>query len=299
MKKRILITYDVEDWAYHKNAKILQKFLSDEFHIDIFSDQDKSALLYHLSKTPYDLLFLQWFPDVDIFWNTYRMSYPVTTQVTSSVFFKMTNEGWGGLETIPLVVSKSKQYKDKLATIIGEKKTRLAYHVNDTDIFTPLLGRRNKEFTVGYVGRDCEIANENKGHTFIKEACSIIGAKFLIAGFDKRISYEQMPEFYKSVDVVVCASKHEGAPNSMLEGGLCGTPLVTTQVGQISEMIQDGINGFFCERSSHSIAEKLLILKNDENIYNIISEKISHTAKEYADLAFEQWRSFFREALNV
>ncbi len=299
MKKRILITYDVVDWAYHKNAKILQKFLSDEFEIGICTDQNKAALLHHLRKTPYDLLFLQWFPDVDIFWNQYRGSYPVVTQVTSSVFFKMTNEGWKGLDTVPLVVSKSKEYKNKLAKIIGEEKTRLAYHVNDIEFFTPKIGRRNKDFTVGYVGRDCLIANENKGHTFIKEACKKANVQFKIAGFDSRVPYEKMPDFYKSVDAVVCASRHEGAPNSMLEGGLCGTPLITTRVGQIQEMIEDGVNGFICERDADSIAEKIMILKDDENLYNQFSEKMSAVSHKFANTAFDQWRNFFRESINV
>ena len=299
MKKRILITYDVEDWAYHKNAKILQKFLSDEFSIDIASDQDKGALLNHLNQVPYDLLFLQWFPDVDIFCNMYRLPYPVTTQVTSSVFFKMTNQGWRGLDSVPLVVSKSKEYYNRLISVIGEDKSRLAYHVNDLDYFTYTPGRRNKEFTVGYVGRDCMIANENKGHTFIKEACGKIGANFKIAGFENRLPYHEMPEFYRSVDVVVCASNHEGAPNSMLEGGLCGTPLITTRVGQIQEMIQDGFNGFFCERDSDSIAQKLKMLRDNENLYNQFSIEMGKTSQEYAQRALEQWKDFFRESINV
>ena len=299
MKKRILITYDVEDWAYHKNAQILQKYLGEYYDIDIATDQDKHALINHINVVPYDLLFLQWFPDVDIFYKMFRLPYPVVTQVTSSVFFKMHKEGWDTLTQVPLVVSKSKQYFDSLKKIIGEEKTRLAYHVNDYNVFQPKTGRRNSEFTVGYVGRDCEIANENKGHTFIKEACDILGAEFKIAGFDERLPYDRMPEFYHSVDVVVCASRHEGAPNSMLESGLCGTPIVSTKVGQIQEMIQHGENGFFCERNSKSIAEKLRILRDDEELYNTFSENITVTCHKYAKLAITQWRDFFEEALNV
>jgi len=299
VKKRILITYDVKDWAYHKNAKILQKYLHEDYDIDIVTDQDKHALINHLHVVPYDLLFLQWFPDIDIFYKVFKLPYPVVTQVTSSVFFKMRSEGWDTLRQVPLVVSKSQQYYDNLKKIIGEDKTRLAYHVNDYEHFQPKIGRRNSEFTVGYVGRDCEIANENKGHTFIKDACDSLGVKFEVAGFEDRLPYDRMPEFYHSVDVVVCASRHEGAPNSMLEAGLCGTPIISTRVGQIQEMISHGENAFFCERDSQDIAEKLKILRDNEETYNRFSQNISVTCHEYAKLAIIQWKEFFKEALNV
>ena len=299
MKQKILITYDVEDWAYHKNAKILKKFLSQDFEINLISDQDKYALVDHLSKNRYDLLFLQWFPDVDIFYNMVRLPYPVVTQVTSSVFFKMHDQGWRTIEKVPLVVSKSRQYFDKLRSIIGDEKTRLAYHVNDYEVFVPSIGRKTTEFTVGYVGRDCLIANENKGHTFIKEACEKIGATFKVAGFDNRIPYDKMPDFYRSVDVIVCASNHEGAPNSVLEASLCGTPIVTTKVGQIQEMIIDGEAGIFCERDSDDIANKLVHLRDDEDFYNRQAKNMSDISHKYARLAISQWKDFFRESINV
>lgn len=298
-RKRILITYDVEDWAYHKNAKVLQKYLSDEFEIHLISDQNKHALVHHMCQNPYDLLFLQWFPDVDIFYQLVKVPYPVVTQVTSSVFFKMHNEGWRGLDVVPLVVSKSKEYFEKLSGIIGESKSRLAYHVNDVENFVPMLGRRNSSFTVGYVGRNCEISDENKGHSIIREACDIAGVEFKMAGFDGRIPYEKMPDFYRSIDAVVCASRHEGAPNSMLEGGLCGTPLITTRVGQIQEMIEDGKNGFFCDRNPRDIAEKITNLKDNSELYNSFSSEIAKTSIEFANLAVSQWRNFFRESLNI
>jgi len=299
MRKKILITYDVEDWAYHKNAKILQKYLQPFYDIEIISDQDKRGLLAHVNTVTYDLLFLQWFPDVDIFYRMYRLPYPVVTQVTSSVFFKMHSEGWNTLFEVPLIVSKSRQYYEKLKEIMGEERTRLAYHVNDFELFQPVIGRRNENFTVGYVGRDCEIANENKGHSFIKAACDSLGVEFRIAGFENRLPYERMPEFYHSIDVAVCASRHEGAPNSMLEAGLCGTPIITTRVGQIQEMVTDGHNGFFCERNSMDIAKKIAKLRDDRQLYDAMSKNISETSHEYAELAVKQWRDFFEEAIGV
>jgi hypothetical protein len=301
VKKRILITYDVEDWAYHKNAKILRNELSRDFEIDLISDQDKYALVNHLRKNSYDLLFLQWFPDAELFTMNVHLPYPVVTQVTSNIYFKKRSEGWRGLQNTPLIASKSREYYDCLLPIFGEQRVRLAYHVNDVSLFEPRFGRRNKDFVVGYVGRDCEVANEKKGHSFIKEACEKLGLKMKIAGFDGRIPYHRMHEFYQTVDVVVCASADftEGAPNPMLEGGLSGTPLITTRVGQIQEMLVDGENGFFCDRNADSIAEKISILQRDNQLYDRFSKSMRDTCVKYSELAISQWRDFFHESVAV
>ena len=301
MKKRILITYDVEDWAYHKNAKILRNELSSDFEIVLISDQDKYALVDHLSKNPYDLLFLQWFPDAELFTMQFQLPYPVVTQVTSNIYFKKRSEGWRGLQNTPLIAAKSKEYYDCLLPIFGEQRIRLAYHVNDASLFKPRFGRRNKDFVVGYVGRDCEIANKKKGHSFIKKACNSLGIEMKVAGFDNRMPYHEMCKFYHSVDAVVCASAEftEGAPNPMLEGGLSGTPLITTRVGQIQEMLKDGENGFFCDRNAESIAEKLSILIKNEDLYNKFSREMHETCVDYANLAINQWKKFFDESLSL
>jgi len=311
-KSKILITYDVPDWAYHKNAKVLQKYLKD-FEIDLVSDQNKQEIINYLSNKKYDALFLQWVPDIELF--TKYIKFPddykcnVVSQVTSEVFFRMYKQGWREYQKMPLLVTKSMQYFNKLSEVYDKEKIRLAYHVNDYDLFQPLeLGvshrikkQKSKKFRVGYVGRDCAIANENKGHFFIKEACEIIGSdnvEYVVAGFDNRLSYDQMPDFYRSLDVVVCASNHEGAPNSMLEAGLCGVPIITTKVGQIQEMIKDGESGLFAERNAKDISEKIKILLYDEEIYDKISINIGNISRDWAIKAIDQWEDFFKEVLN-
>jgi glycosyltransferase involved in cell wall biosynthesis len=313
-KKNILITYDVPDWAYHKNAKVLKKFLNPEkYDIDIVSDQNKNDIIKFLSVKKYDMLFLQWVPDLEIF--TKYIKFPegynckVVSQVTSEVFFRMYNKGWREYQSAPLLVTKSQQYFKKLESVYDTNKIRLAYHVNDYNLFSPFeLGKSHRlfkkdksKFRVGYVGRDCAIANENKGHFFIRDACKLLGDKveYVVAGFDNRLTYNDMPDFYKSLDVVVCASNHEGAPNSMLEAGLCGVPIITTRVGQIQEMIEDNTSGLFCERNALSIKEKIEKLMYNEDLYDRISINIGNISKEWALKAIDQWECFFDEVLKI
>ena len=311
-KSKILVTYDVPDWAYHKNAKVLQKYLKD-FEIDLVSDQNKQEIINALAIKKYDALFLQWIPDIEIFTKYIKLpddyKCSIVSQVTSEVFFRMYNKGWREYQKMPILVTKSRQYFNKLAQVYDEEKIRLAYHVNDYDLFKPLeLGvshrikkEKSKKFRVGYVGRDCVTSNENKGHFLIRAACEIIGldrVEYVVAGFDNRLSYDQMPDFYRSLDVVICASNHEGAPNSMLEAGLCGVPIITTRVGQIQEMIEDGESGLFTERNPLSISEKIKILLYNEKVYDKISVNIGSISRDWAVKAIDQWREFFNEIIK-
>lgn len=300
MKKKILITYDAPGWAYYKNACILKKYLSEYYDIDLIYDQDKNYMLNYILNNKYDLVFLQWFPDIDFFINyPVLQNIPFVTQVTSKVFFrKYKNENWRSLEKCPLTVTKNLSYFNDLKEIVGEEKTRLAYHVFDTDNFYYKDKTRNKNFIVGYVGRNCSISDENKGHSIIKKACDNINIQFKIAGWDNKISYDKMPEFYRSVDLVICNSRHEGAPNGVIEAGLCGTPILTTKVGQIQEMVEDYKNGIFIDRSQKDIEEKISILMNDEVLYNQLSINASKTFRNFSLKAFNQWKSFFDESIS-
>lgn len=68
----------------------------------------------------------------------------------------------------------------------------------------------------------------------------------------------EMAEWYNRGTVLVCASSTEGTPNPALEAAGCGCTVVSTRVGNMPELIRDGINGFLVERDLDSLLHAVL-----------------------------------------
>lgn len=54
---------------------------------------------------------------------------------------------------------------------------------------------------------------------------------------------EKLPFYYSSSDVLVVTSSSEALPTVILEAMACGTPVIATNVGGISELVIDGVTG--------------------------------------------------------
>jgi len=60
--------------------------------------------------------------------------------------------------------------------------------------------------------------------------------------------------------VFILLSEREGISNSILEAMMHQVPAVTTNSGGIAEIIEDGVNGYFVERTPIAVAEKIVWL---------------------------------------
>jgi glycosyltransferase involved in cell wall biosynthesis len=103
----------------------------------------------------------------------------------------------------------------------------------DTNIFKP-TNIPNKKLKVGWVG------NPKIPCKRFYELETIIN-KFDWVDF-KTVTpknyrqHDDMPEFYRTIDVIICFSTAEGTPNMILEAAACGVPWISTLVGVIEEL---------------------------------------------------------------
>ncbi len=179
-------------------------------------------------------------------------------------------------------------------------------------IVKPIHKRSN---LVGYVGR----LSEEKGVLNFLQAIPIITEKmsnifFTIGGdgpllgeIEKRIDglnlrekvqikgwvkQEDLSNYFNEMKLIVLPSHTEGLPNVMLEAMACGTPVIATQVGAISDIIQDNKTGFILENNSaECIAENVFRALNHPNLEQIVDNGRFVIEKEFSlDAAREKYR---------
>lgn len=76
---------------------------------------------------------------------------------------------------------------------------------------------------------------------------------------------DDTPALYGSADVVVLTSDNEGTPVTLIEAAMAGTPAVSTRVGSVADVVEDGVTGLLCDTDSQSVAAAICRLLSDED----------------------------------
>lgn len=92
--------------------------------------------------------------------------------------------------------------------------------------------------------------------------------KFQFLGYRKDID-----QVYKMADIGISSSKQEGLGLHLVEGMMCGLPVIATMIRGHNEIIDDHLNGFFFTPGNASqFINLILLLKNNKELYQSISE---------------------------
>lgn len=102
--------------------------------------------------------------------------------------------------------------------------------------------------------------------------------RFLLKGH-----VDDMETFYRGLDIYLNTSVHEGIPMTILEAMAHGLPVIAPAVGGISEIFDDGTEGFLVTtRKPDDFAQKCLLLHANQSLWT----RFSKAAKEKAELFF-------------
>ncbi len=84
---------------------------------------------------------------------------------------------------------------------------------------------------------------------------------FFLIGF-----HDDIPQLLSTADVFVIPSLYEGMPNSVLEAMIYNLPVVASKVNGVSELIEDGVNGYTVAAGDvQQLINKLTILVEDKD----------------------------------
>ncbi len=88
---------------------------------------------------------------------------------------------------------------------------------------------------------------------------------------------------YAGLDVVMLTSKNEGTPVSLIEAQASNTPVLTTNVGGVANVIMEGITGLMAEHTDEAkLTELLMTLINDAALRSRMAQNgWTHVGEKY------------------
>lgn len=173
----------------------------------------------------------------------------------------------------------------------------------DTKFYRPASDRQpGAVMRVGWAGSLLNHGPDQRGYydLIVPAASSVPGVELVTAAReDKWRGPEEMREFYHSLDVYICASRSEGAPNPCLEAAACGVPLLTTRVGNMPELVLHGLNGFFVDRDIEDLRHKMCLLRDNVTLRHSLAQRIHQDIQAWDwSIRSQAYRRMFEETLN-
>ena len=81
-----------------------------------------------------------------------------------------------------------------------------------------------------------------------------------------------MPNFYNNINLYVCASETEGTPLTILEAMAMGVPVISTDVGIVSDVLgKKGKKYILEERTKQCMKDKIKLLIDNKDEFNQLS----------------------------
>ncbi|MDD1769396.1 MAG: glycosyltransferase, partial [Methanomassiliicoccales archaeon] len=81
--------------------------------------------------------------------------------------------------------------------------------------------------------------------------------------FLPRKPYTEMPAVYNMADIAISIPNSDSAAASVLEAMSCELAVIVSDIPNMREWVEDGVNGFLTEIDSAKLSEKLIRARED------------------------------------
>ena len=158
------------------------------------------------------------------------------------------------------------------------------------------FGLNNERLQCAFIGRVTQIKRPDRFLDVVSEIKKrntsldffIAGDGELLEACRERIIAEDLPvkvlgwqsnieKVLSAVDIVVLTSDNEGTPLSLIQAGMAGLPVVSTNVGSVPEVVLDNATGLITSLDVQEIADALEKLFTEK----ALRERLGHAAQEF------------------
>jgi glycosyltransferase involved in cell wall biosynthesis len=242
---------------------------------------------------------------------------PAYTNIRKGIRKKITYYMYKRIHAVTVTGTKSKQVV--VNNGIQEDKVYVLPNSIDVEKISP-INSSDKEYDLISLGRlspEKELCNLLKIVAILRQ--SMPNIKLGIAGngpefdlLDRQIIendlvsnvkllgfVDNIVEFYNNGKIFVLTSNTEGLPRSIIEAMACGIPCVASDVGDMEDIIDDGLSGYLIQNYTNlnDYADKIIILLNNNEEYIKMSEKsINKIRNNYSyEAATRVWEEIIRK----
>ncbi len=144
---------------------------------------------------------------------------------------------------------------------------RLTY-VKRLDIFFRVISEVVKEIPKLRVAMIGDGEDIDKSKSLVKELNLENNVEFLEFREDIKM-------LLNKTKVLLLTSESEGMPSVIIEAMACGVPVISSDVGDIGDIVEDGLNGFLVEKFDDVLSYKTKIIKilSDKKVYKKMKEE--------------------------
>lgn len=207
-------------------------------------------------------------------------------------------------DLVDLFIAPSQFMKDVCIRFgIAENKIKVIYNFIDVTALTNdnLANKKEEPEYILYFGR----LSQEKGIGILLDALAkvngVINLKIVGAGLErknlelriKNLELENSVKFpgwqtnlkdvYDSIDILLLPSEEESFPQAVLESMSYGVPVIASDVGGISEVVEHQKTGLLIKsKSPESFADTILSISQDHYCYHHFSENSKTKATEFS-----------------
>ncbi|WP_242355951.1 glycosyltransferase [Hungatella effluvii] len=341
VKKKIALVVDRPHWALDHIADQVIKMLNTTYEFKrIYLSQFDNLADILLLASECQLIHFLWRPIVSTYFADYTQNkisalgmtsddfskkYIDNTVISVGIYDHLLLEGKNReitqnlfsnecsiVDSYTVSTSKIKKIYDADPTIIMKPAAIIPDGVDLTAFRPKNLERfenpQSRKYNIGWVGNSKWEVMDLKGiNTIIRPAIKILrtqGYNVELVTSDQQdmpIPFENMPDYYAMIDIYVCASLHEGTPNPVLEAMACGVPVVSTDVGLVSELFGNQQSNYILkERSVKCLVETLkLLLDKPERLSILSKENLNSILSWDWEIMTDNFSSYFEKCFNI